>query len=144
MTEPGNNVGKTPRGRPFAPGNPGRPPGSKHKATLAIEALLEGEAEAIGRKCIERALEGDGLALRLVMERLVPLRRGRLVEFDMPEVGGGADLARALGAVLKATAAGSLTPDEASAIAHIIDTRRRALETAELEQRVDVLEKATR
>src|SRR5689334_11279876 len=84
-------------------GNPsGKPPGARHKATLAIEALLEGEAEAIGRKCIEKALEGDGVALKLVMERLVPLRKGRSVQFDVPDVANAADLSKALGAVLEA------------------------------------------
>ena len=125
-------------------GNPsGRPPGAKHKATLVIEELLEGQAEAIGQKCIEKALEGDGVALKLVMERLVPLRKGRPVQFDLPDVAGAADLSKALGAVLQATSTGSLTPDEAASVAQIIEARRRAIETAELEQRVADLEKAT-
>ena len=140
MTESRNNAEKTPRGRPFAPGNPGRPPGAKHKATLAIEALFEGEAEAIGRKCIDLALGGDGIALRLVMERLVPLRKGRPVQFDMPDVAGVADLSNALGAVLTATAAGVLTPEEASSISQILDARRRAIETVDLERRIADLE----
>jgi hypothetical protein len=41
------------RGKPFEPGqsgNPrGRPEGSWHATTLAVEKLLEGEAEEIGR-----------------------------------------------------------------------------------------------
>ena len=67
------------RGRPFNKGrggNPaGRPEGSRHKASIMIEALLEGESEAVGRKCIEMAKNGDATALRLVMERIAPLRR---------------------------------------------------------------------
>jgi hypothetical protein len=55
--------------KPFRPGqsgNPdGRPKGSRNKATLAMEALLDGEAEAITRKAIEKALEGDMTAIRL-------------------------------------------------------------------------------
>lgn len=39
-------------------GNPaGRAPGARHKATVAAEALLDGEAEGLTRKAIERALE---------------------------------------------------------------------------------------
>ena len=30
----------------FTAGNPGKPKGSRHKATLAARALLDGEAEA--------------------------------------------------------------------------------------------------
>ena len=39
-----------PRGRPFKPGNPGRPPGARNKATQAIEQLAEGHAESLGEK----------------------------------------------------------------------------------------------
>ena len=42
----GNN-GRNTRGKPFEPGNPGRPKGARNKATLALEALLDGEAQAI-------------------------------------------------------------------------------------------------
>ena len=49
---------------PFEPGksgNPaGRPVGSRNCATLAMDALIDGEADAITRKCIELAKEGDG------------------------------------------------------------------------------------
>jgi hypothetical protein len=47
------------------------------KTTIAIEALLDGEAKAIARKAIEKALEGDMAALRLCFERLLPPRRDR-------------------------------------------------------------------
>ena len=47
-------------------GNPnGRAAGSRNRATLAIEALLEGEGEALTRKAIELAKAGDMAALRL-------------------------------------------------------------------------------
>ena len=45
-------------------GNPsGRPRGARNKTTLAVEALLDGEAEVLPRKAIERAKEGDSVAL---------------------------------------------------------------------------------
>jgi len=62
----------TQRGRPFAKGksgNPaGKPKGARHRVTLATEALLDGEAEALTRKAVEMALAGDGAALRLCLE----------------------------------------------------------------------------
>ena len=42
----------------------GRTKGARNRATLAAEALLEGEAEALTRKAIELALAGDPTALR--------------------------------------------------------------------------------
>jgi len=41
----------------FTTGNAGRPKGARNKATQAVLALLEGEAEALSRKAIEMALE---------------------------------------------------------------------------------------
>src|ERR1051326_5864413 len=56
-------------GRPFSKGrsgNPlGRPQGSKNRATIAAETLLDGEAEALTRKAIRMALAGDSTAMRM-------------------------------------------------------------------------------
>ena len=46
--------------KPGQSGNPnGRPNGSRNKATMALEALLDGEGEAMTRKAVESALNGD-------------------------------------------------------------------------------------
>lgn len=46
--------------QPGKSGNPkGRPHGSRNKATLAVEALLDGQAEALTQVAIQSALEGD-------------------------------------------------------------------------------------
>ena len=77
-------------GRRFAKGqsgNPkGKPCGARNKITLAAEQLLDGEAEALTRKAIELALAGDTTALRLCMERVAPVRKGRPVRLDLPPV----------------------------------------------------------
>ena len=102
-------------------GNPnGRPKGSRNKVTLAIEALLEGEAESLTRKVIERALEGDGTALRLCLDRLAPPRRDRPVPFDMPALKEAADCRDAFAAIVAATAEGELTPREGTALAKLV------------------------
>ena len=97
-----------PRGRPFQPGqsgNPsGRPKGARNKATLAVEALLENEAEALTRKVIDLALGGNMAALRLCFERLLPPRRNRGVAFDQPKIECAADALAASGAVLESCA----------------------------------------
>ena len=67
----------------FAKRNPGRPAGSRHKYVLAIQNLLDGETEALGRKAIDLALEGDTVALRLCLERIAPPRKDIPVRFDL-------------------------------------------------------------
>lgn len=139
-----NNAEKT-RGRPFEPGNSGRPKGARNRATLAAEALLDGEAEALTRKAIELALTGDGAALRLCLQRIVPARRDRPVSFELPSIATAGDASRAMGAIIAAVAAGDLTPGEAEAVGNLIQTHLRTLEATDFERRLTALEgRATR
>ncbi len=137
-----NNRAKTGRddaGR-FTTGNPGRPPGARHKATQAALALLEGEANALSRKAVELALEGDTTALRLCLERIAPPRKDAPVTFDLPAMQCAADAAKAAGVILENVATGELTPTEGAHVMGLIETYRRALETTELEARLEALE----
>jgi hypothetical protein len=110
---------KNQRGRPFRKGqsgNPsGRPQGSRTKSTLFAEAILENDREDIMDAVVNTAKNGDPTAMRLCVERLVPLRKGRPVVFDMLPVKTAADIAGAVGELARAMAAGELTTDEASA-----------------------------
>lgn len=124
----------------FAPGNPGKPKGARHRATQAALALLEGEAEALTRKAIETALAGDTAALRLCLERITPPRKDAPVQFNLPRMETARDAAKAAGAVLEAVADGELTPTEGAHIMQLVETFRRTLETSELEARVAALE----
>jgi hypothetical protein len=136
-----NNDAGTPAAKPwrFQKGNPGRPPGCRNKATLAALALLEGEAEALARKAVELALAGDTVALRLVLDRLLP--KGRAVRLHLP-LRTLADLDAATGAVAGALAEGGLALDEVATLTGLIEARRRLLETTELERRLAALEQA--
>jgi len=124
----------------FAAGNPGKPRGTRHKATRAALALLDGEAEALTRQAVTMALDGDGAALRLCLERIAPPRRDAPVQFGLPRMETAADAAKAAGAVLEAVALGELTPTEGAHIMALVETYRRTLETTELEARVAALE----
>jgi hypothetical protein len=141
------NTAAIQRGRPFAPGksgNPkGRPKGARNNATVIAEALLDGEADAITRKLIEKAKEGDTTALRLCLDRLLPPRRVRPVAFELPsKFETAADAMHASSAVLMACAAGNLSPGEASEFMSLISSHVRLIETTELEARLTALEKA--
>jgi hypothetical protein len=122
-------------------GNPGgRPPGTRNRATLAAEALLDGEAEALSRKAIDLALEGNTVALRLCLERIAPPRRGRPVSLDIGAVKTPADLADAQAVVLTAMAAGEITSEEAADVARVIEAVGSAYERRDLERRLSLLE----
>jgi hypothetical protein len=123
-------------------GNPGgRPKGALNKATLATQALLDGEAEALTRKVVELAKEGNPVALRLCLDRLLPPRKDRPVNFTLPRIEGAQDLVKALGAILEAVAQGEITPGEGQTLTAMLDGYRKGLETADLEARITALEK---
>ena len=83
----------------------------KFKKTLAIESLLEGQAEALTQTAISKALEGDGLALRLCMERIAPAPKDKSVSFHLPDMNDAMDASKAASSVLSAVSEGELTPD---------------------------------
>ena len=136
------------RGRPFPPGLSGKPagrlPGTGNRATMAAEALLEGEAETLTRKAVGLALKGDTVALRLCLERLLPPRKSRRVTFDLPTIKTTGDLLPAFAALVEAMASGELAPDEAGMIAGVLEAKRKAIETGDLEKRLAALEQQQR
>ena len=140
----GKNGDKTDDGRDqkgrFAPGNPGRPKGARHRVTRHVEALMEGDAEAITGAVIRAAKGGDLAAARLVLDRIAPPRREPTVAVDLPEINGAADLPGGVAAILQAVGAGDLTPSEASRLSGLLVDVGRALETAEIEERLAAIE----
>lgn len=126
----------------FAPGNKlgGRTPGSRNATTRAVEALLEGEADALTRKAIDLALTGDGPALRLCLDRIAPPRKDCPVSFDLPPIKTAADTVAASSALLDAVAAGEVTPDEAGRVMALLSAHKALVETGDLEARIAALE----
>ena len=51
----------------FTEGNSDRPKGSRNKATIAIESLLQGQAEALTQTAVAKALEGDSVATKIAI-----------------------------------------------------------------------------
>jgi hypothetical protein len=134
-----NNATKT-RGKPFPPGNAGRPPGARNKTTLAIEALLEGQHVALTQKVVALALEGDGTALKLCFERLAPPRRDAPIKVSLPQVRAAGETISASKAVVNAVCSGEITPSEGGAVMALLSAHLRFVETLELTTRVEQLE----
>ena len=136
---------RTPEGR-FAKGfsgNPaGRPPGSRNHATRIAEILLDGEAEALTRKAVTLALDGDALALRLCLDRVIAPRRDRPVQFALPPIADIADVANAMAAITAAVAEGAITPGEGAEVAKVVDAYIRAIEASDFDRRLKALEAA--
>ncbi len=128
----------------FAPGvsgNPaGKPRGARHKTTLAIEALLDGQHEALTKAAINKALEGDTTALRLCLDRIAPPRKDSPVTFTLPRIKSATDAVEASSALLAAVASGEVTPDEAGRVMALLTAHKAMVETGDLEARITALE----
>ena len=132
------------RGKPFEKGrsgNPkGRPKGSRNASTLAAEALLDGDAEALTKKAINLALEGDLAAIRLCLERILPARRERPISFELPALQTPKDAVAATAAIAEAVSDGTLLPSEAETMSRLVQTFAAAIELHDHEERISRIE----
>jgi hypothetical protein len=120
MTTSPRNRPVIPRGRLFEKGNPGRRMGARHKSSIVAEKLMADECDAIVRAVIESAKGGDIQAAKVILDRIVPIRKGAMVQLNLPEV----------------------KTSRASTIGSVLEIRRRAIETQEIDERLKKLEEA--
>jgi hypothetical protein len=136
-------TGRKPDGT-FAHGNHanpnGRPQGSRSKATLICEQLLDRSGRKLTKIAIEKAEAGDAMALKLALDRIIPPRRERPRPFRYTKPVGAAEVPAAIDAILEQMAAGELTASEGASIISGIESLRAAYATADLVARVKALE----
>jgi|SRR5579871_393734 len=138
-TQKSNRKGRFAKG---ASGNPaGRPPGSRNKASLLMEALLEDEVEQLTRKAIELAVAGDTLALRLCLDRILPPRKDRPINLSLHPIETMPQVCSAMSTVMAAIGDGRITPAEGETLAKILTVQTTLLKTDDLERRIEELEK---
>jgi hypothetical protein len=133
---------RKPRGRPFQPGNPGRPLGSKNRVTQTLEQLAEGQAEQLFEKVRELAQAGDVACLRMMLDRIWPPRKAQPVNVTLPPINSSQDALAAIAAICTALREGGLTPDEITALSSVVGRSIQVIELQDLERRVAALEEA--
>jgi hypothetical protein len=107
---------------------------------VLAEQLLDGRAQALAEKAVELALSGDVTALRLCLERLVPVRRERYLTLELPAPATAEDITAGFARVVEALSHGELTPSETTSVAALLESARHALETTDLARRIEELE----
>jgi len=141
VRQPSNpEVPKKIRGRPFQRGNPGRPGGSKNRTTRLLEELVAGEGKKLTRKVVELALAGNVKCLEWCLDRLMPRRNGRPIDFTLPAVNGADDVVVAMTAITTAVNDGSLSTEEAGQLVHILNGCAKAFEIYGFATRIATLE----
>jgi hypothetical protein len=124
-----------------------KPRGTRHWATRQVAAIFAEGGEEVARTVVGKALDGDMMAARLVIERLhPPLRDIPREPLEGLELGTESGALAALQEIALRAADGTLRPEEAKAIAELIVTviqvHRSELETqvtAALQQVRDLL-----
>src|SRR5947209_8078851 len=113
-------------GRPFMKGLSGNPagkrPGTRNRATIIAEEMLDCETRPLLRGAIDDAKGGDGVMARFCIGRIIGPRRDRPVRFELPPLQSAADLKAAMEAVTAAVAQGELTIREAWEVSQTPDT----------------------
>jgi hypothetical protein len=122
------------------PGGPGRPPGSRNKAYAKYDDIARDSMEEAVRAIGAAAASGDTGAARLLFGRLWPKAHDQLVEFELPPLEKPADLITAYSALLAAIARGEISPEQGARLSEILERKRLAFETTNIEDRLTALE----
>lgn len=150
MTDVGENNGRDERGR-FAKGNPGGPGGPRRRQSelrrAAEDAITTDHVAAMVRKATRMGLEGNLQAMRLVFERTCGRAGDSPVEAEplgisLPRLRTAADCNAAMELLIDGLCEGVLDRDSAKLLISAIETRLKAIEVNELEERLAQLEQS--
>jgi hypothetical protein len=126
----------------------GRKAGVPNKATAEIRMLAREHGAAAIEELARLATEAQSETARIsACNALLDRAYGRsqasqLIELDLPEICTVEGITQSLATIVRATASGKLTPAEAHSLSSVIEAQRKAIETAELENRIKRLEQA--
>jgi len=124
------------------PPGPGRPKGCRNKSTVLLDAIGAEGIEDVIALVQEKAKDGNLHAAQILLDRLWP-RGPRLAPLDLPAVKTAADVVEANAALIGRISEGEVAPEQANTASTAIENQRRAIETGELEKRIQQLEAAT-
>jgi hypothetical protein len=109
---------------------------------MLVQGMYGDEAQAITRKVIDLALAGDTTCLRIATDRLLPPLKSRPVNFSLPTIRTTADAMSALASLIEGASSGRLLAEQLEPLAATISTFIKAVEVAQLEDRLAQLENA--
>ena len=122
-------------------GNPaGRPRGSRNRKVIMLQNILDNEGEFILEQAMIMAKEGNTVALRLCMKRLLPKRRHEPLQCELPPISTAADAVAAMGDIAAALGIGEVAPAEAAAHAKVVAGFVQALRAHGFDERLTRVE----
>ncbi len=140
-----NSIKRRPGNPSFVKGCPspnpsGRPRGIQDRR-VQLRALLEPHKERLIQKVVSLALGGDVSALKLCLERLVPVLRPISEPVQIDNIPNGLSLSEQAKAIFTETIAGRIPTDDAARLLELITGQVKIIELTSLFERVERLEK---
>lgn len=132
------------RGRPFQPGNQfgqGRPKGRRNNNMLSLQRLVEENGPKLLVKAMSEAAKGDVPLLRLFAKDQLDRTRDHLPPLGPLPLGTIAELTQAQQIIIDQVASGILSPVQGARVLELIEHRRKGIETQDLAERMDTLER---
>lgn len=118
----------------------GRPEGSKSKAQLAIEDIGLEAGEQIMAKTVNLALKGDLGAIKLVLDRIYPPRKGARIKLQIPKIENLKDLLVAHERIMMLMSEGILSCQETEEISKVFDHHGKMVQLIDFDHRLTALE----
>lgn len=126
----------------FLPGKSGNPRG-RTPEIAKVRKMLEPHREALIKKAVELAMNGDATALRLCLDKLAPAPKATAELIRVPALRDAETLTGKASAILDAVGAGMVPPDVGVSLLSALSSVARVIETDELERRIAALEELT-
>ncbi len=142
MPENTGEIQENGRFRKGKSGNPqGKPKGARHKASMMAEMLFEEEIELVYHQVINQAKEGNLQAAKIILDRLLPPKKDRPINFKLPIIQNAADALKAGRLICHAVGTGELTPVEAESLSKIVEIQAKNIELYDFGLRLEAIEK---
>ncbi len=122
-------------------GNPrGKPKGARHKSSMMAEMLFEGGVEAVCEQVLSQAKEGNLHAAKIILDRLLPSRKDRLINFKLPHIEKASDVVEAGRMICCAVGKGEITPLEGESLSKILEIQAKNIELFDFGARLEEIE----
>jgi len=116
------------------PGGPGRPRKAVAAAADALDARVAAKARDLFDMAFRQADEGNTTALKMLLDRVWPVGRGRPLGIAMPQAPTVIDMLAASTAVANAVLAGEASVQEGTAIAELLKAHEEVVERHDVVQ----------
>lgn len=123
-------------------GNPrGKPKGARHNASLMAEKLFEKDIEIVCNQVINQAKNGNLQAAKIILDRLLPPKKDRPINFKLPFIKNIADAVEAGRLICFAVGNGEITPLEGESLSKIVEIQTKNIKLFDFEIRLHAIER---